>query len=128
MGDDNGIRALAKRFFDAIEIGDADAVRGCYAPHAEIWHNTDGKISTREDNVRTLQNFIARVPQRRYENRRVHVFEGGFVQQHDLHCILADHHHEVVIPACLVCRVENGAIVRLDEYFDSARLAEFRVR
>jgi ketosteroid isomerase-like protein len=120
------MRALARRFFDAIEAGDVDGLRACYAPHAEIWHNTDGRVSTREENVRTLRDFIARVPQRRYEKRRVHVFEGGFVQQHDLHCILSDHHHEIVLPACLVCRVEQDVIVRLDEYFDSARLAEFR--
>jgi ketosteroid isomerase-like protein len=117
---------LAKRFFDAIETGDVEGLRACYAPHAEIWHNTDRRISSREDNIRTLRNFIARVPQRRYENRRVHVFEGGFVQQHDLHCILSDHHREIILPACLVCRVEDDVIVRLDEYFDSARLADFR--
>jgi ketosteroid isomerase-like protein len=120
------MRALAKRFFNAIEIGDLDSLRACYAPHAEIWHNTDGRISTREENVATLGNFATRVPQRRYENRRVHIFEGGFVQQHDLHCILRDHHREIVLPACLVCRVEDDVIVRLDEYFDSARLADFR--
>ena len=125
MSDEVKTRALAKRFFDAIELGDVEGVRACYAPHAEIWHNTGGRVSTREENVETLRNFIARVPKRRYEHRRVHIFEHGFVQQHDLHCILDDR-KEIILPACLVCRVEHEVIVRLDEYFDSARLAEFR--
>ena len=125
MSDEAGIRALAKRFFDAIEFGDIEAVRACYAPNAEIWHNIDGQTSTREQNIDTLRAFIARVPKRRYEHRRVHVFEHGFVQQHDLHCMVTEL-REVVVSACLVCRVENGAIVRLDEYFDSRRLADFR--
>jgi ketosteroid isomerase-like protein len=125
VSDEASIRALAKRFFDAIELGDTDAVRACYAPDAEIWHNIDGRVSTREQNVDTLRTFVARVPKRRYEHRRLHVFEHGFVQQHDLHCMVTEH-REVVVSACLVCRVENGVIVRLDEYFDSKRLADFR--
>jgi ketosteroid isomerase-like protein len=119
------IRALAKRFFDSIEFGDIDAVRACYAPSAQIWHNVDGRMSTREQNLETLRTFVARVPKRRYERRRLHVFDQGFVQQHDLHCLVTEH-HEVVVPACIVCRVENEVIVRLDEYFDSKRLADFR--
>ena len=125
MSDEASIRALAKRFFDAMELGDIDAVWACYAPDAEIWHNIDGRVSTREQNVDTLRTFVARVPKRRYEHRRLHVFEHGFVQQHDLHCMVTEH-REVVVSACLVCRVENDVIVRLDEYFDSKRLADFR--
>ena len=33
---------------------------------------------------------------------------------------------ELTLPACLVCKVENGQIVRLDEYFDSARVEQLR--
>jgi len=126
MGDEASIRTLAKRFFDAIEFGDIEGVRACYAPHAEIWHNIDGQVTTPEQNVDTLRAFVARVPKRRYERRRLHVFDHGFVQQHDLHCMVTEN-REVVVSACLVCRVENDLIVRLDEYFDSKRLADFRV-
>ena len=125
MSEEADIQALAKRFFDAIELGDIDAVRDCYAPHAEIWHNIDGQVSTREQNIETLRAFIARVAKRRYEHRRLQVFEGGFVQQHELHCMVTER-REVVVPACLVCRVEHDRIVRLDEYFDARKLREFR--
>ncbi len=119
------MRALARRYFDAMEGGDIDGLRACYAPHAEIWHNTDGRVTTREENLAVAASFWARVPKRRYENRRLHVFDGGFVEQHDLHCLLGPR-REISIPVCLVCNVQDGAIARLDEYFDSARLADFR--
>jgi ketosteroid isomerase-like protein len=125
LSDEARIRALAKRFFDAMELGDIEGARACYAPHAEIWHNVDGRSSTREQNIETLRAFVARVPKRRYEHRRLHVFENGFVQQHELHCMVSEL-REVVVPTCLVCRVENDLIVQLDEYFDSKRLADFR--
>jgi hypothetical protein len=53
------------------------------------------------------------------------VFEGGFVHQHELRGVRADG-VKLALPACLVCLVKDGKITRLDEYFDSARVAEFR--
>ena len=119
------IRALAQRFFDAIERGDIAAVRGCYAPDAVIWHNTDLAEQPPEENLKTLANFIKHVPERRYVERRLDIFAGGFAQQHLLKVKLASG-KEVSLAACLVCRVAAGRITRLDEYFDSAALAAWR--
>ncbi|MBB4632731.1 nuclear transport factor 2 family protein [Sphingosinicella soli] len=47
------------------------------------------------------------------------------MQQHTLYGTRQDG-ERLTLPACMVCRVENGKITRLDEYFDSARVAEFR--
>ena len=44
MSSESDIRALAKRFFDAVEAGDIDTLYDCYAPQAEIWHNTDEAV------------------------------------------------------------------------------------
>jgi len=119
------IRALAERFFDAIEAGDIAAVRAAYAPDAVIWHNTDELATSVEDNVETLTGFVKRIRDRRYRDRRLEVFDGGFVQQHVLHGVRADG-VAVTLPACIVCQVKDGRISRLDEYFDSARVAVFR--
>jgi ketosteroid isomerase-like protein len=117
--------ALAKRFFDAIEKDDIDTVRGIYAPDAVIWHNNDGLSTTREENLKVLEGFIKAVPTRRYIDRRVGAFDGGFVQQHLLKGKLANG-KELALACCIVCEVKDGRIVRLDEYFDSAALAVFR--
>jgi ketosteroid isomerase-like protein len=55
----------------------------------------------------------------------VHTFDGGFVHQHVLSGTRKDG-ARLSLPACLVCEVKDGRITRLDEYFDSARVAEFR--
>jgi len=119
------IRALAQRFFDAVENGDVEALRGIYAPDAIIWHNTDELETTVADNLEVLAGFVKRISERRYRDRRVQVFDGGFVQQHVLHGVRADG-VAVSLPACLVCLVKDGRITRLDEYFDSAQVATFR--
>ena len=122
-GDD--VRSLAQRFFDAVEAGDVEALRGIYAPQALIWHNTDEIATTVAENLETLAGFVKRISERRYRDRRVAVFDGGFVQQHVLHGVRADG-VAVTLPACIVCQVADGRITRLDEYFDSARVAVFR--
>lgn len=118
-------RALAQRFFDAVENGDIDVLRSCYAPEAAIWHNTDDAEQSVDDNVETLKGFVQRIANRVYANRRLEVFDGGFVQQHELRGVRADG-VAVRLTACIVCAVRDGRITRLDEYFDSAQVAEFR--
>ena len=119
------IAALAKRFFDGLEQGNIGILREVYAPNVKIWHNTDGLEQTLEDNEATLTGFIERIPKRQYANRRVHTFPGGFVQQHTLKGTKKDG-KEVALDAVIICKVENGKVTRLDEYFDSAAVARFR--
>jgi len=116
------IRGLAARFFDAIEAGDTAAVADCYAEDVAIWHNTDRQLETKADNVKTLSGFIRHIPTRRYEDRRLTVYPGGFVQQHLLVGVRPDG-KRVELPACIVCAVAEGRITRLDEYFDSEQVA-----
>jgi ketosteroid isomerase-like protein len=123
---DDAMRDLAKRFFDCVEQGDVDGLVACYAPNAEIWHNTDEEIQGPEDNRKTLAGMVTRILDRVYDNRRVEVYAGGFVQQHVLRGTRALDGVRVALPACIVCAVKDGKITRLDEYFDSARVAEFR--
>ena len=122
--DEAAMRALAKRFFDAVEAGDLDAVGAIYAPDAVIWHNSDGLETTREANLETLRGFTRLIGERRYVNRRVQVSATGFTQQHVLTGVRRDG-ASVSLPACIVCEVKEGQITRLDEYFDSAALAAF---
>lgn len=115
-------RVLAKHFFDSIERGDIDAVKDCYAPQARIWHNTDEVEQTREANIDTLRQFIRLIPSRVYAERRLHIFQGGFSQQHELRGVRRDGAN-VRLPACVICSVAGGQITRLDEYMDSAQVA-----
>lgn len=123
---DSEMRAFAKGFFDAIEQGDIAAMRACFTPDAEIWHNTDELIVTPDDTAKVLSGMVARISERRYADRRLDVFPGGFVQQHVLEGKRVHDGGTVRLPCAIICRVENGRITRLDEYFDSAHVTEFR--
>jgi ketosteroid isomerase-like protein len=125
MTSEADIDVLARRFFDAAEAGDIETLRGCHAPNAIIWHNTDDLEQSRDENARTLEAFVQRIGDRVYAGRRLHVFNGGFVKQHELRGKRADGVADR-LTACVICAVDEGRITRLDEYFDSAQVAAFR--
>jgi ketosteroid isomerase-like protein len=110
---------LAERFFKAIEAGDIDAVTEIYAPDAEIWHNNDGVVQGPADNARTLTWITQNLKDVAYTEIRRSATDDGFVQQHVL---VATNRagQRVEVPACLVVRIADGRITRLDEYLDSA--------
>jgi ketosteroid isomerase-like protein len=126
MSSPEELQALAKRFFDSVEQGDIDALVDCYAEDAEIWHNTDEMIQGPQDNKKILSGMVTRIVDRLYDDRRVEVFDGGFLQQHVLRGTRVQDGVRVHLPACVICTVKDGKITRLDEYFDSARVADFR--
>ena len=126
MAEVDDIRAMATRFFDAIEAGDIETMRESFTPDAAIWHNTDELIVTRDQTAATLTGMVARIDAREYADRRLTVFPGGFVQQHVLKGVRTHDGGAVRLPCAIVCKVEGGKITRLDEYFDSAHVAEFR--
>jgi ketosteroid isomerase-like protein len=111
--------AFADRFIAAIEAADADAVRACYAPDAKIWHNTDKLEQTVDQNVKSVAWFGRKLPDRRYRIVRREVLKDGFLQQHVLEATLPDG-SAWSLSACVVVRMEDGLITRLDEYIDSA--------
>jgi ketosteroid isomerase-like protein len=114
---------LAERFFKAIEAGDIEAVMEIYAPDAEIWHNTDGLTQSPADNARTLTWITTNLQGVSYTEIRRSATEDGFVQQH---LLVATNRagQRVEVPACIVTRIADGRITRLDEYLDSAIVAQ----
>lgn len=117
-------RRLATRFFDAIERADHDTVRSLYADHVRIHHLAEGAVTTKAENLARLAMSTATWPNRRYAERDLRSFPGGFVQQH---LLVRDHRGETLTaPACVVCDVADGRITALYEYFDCAQMAAWR--
>jgi len=125
VSNDGELRDICKRFFDTVERGDIEGLGQLYAADAKIWHNTDDHAQTREENLATLKGGLSRFKSRHYADRKVQIFEGGFVQQHRLKAVRHDGSNAELIAVC-ICQVTNGKISRLDEYFDSAAVAKFR--
>jgi ketosteroid isomerase-like protein len=128
MSDADAMKALATKFFDSIESGDDDKLHELYAPDAKIWHNTDGLEQTPTENVEQLRGFTTRIDDRVYADRRIEVFPNGFVHQHVLRGTRNLDGVRVELPACLVCEVQDGRITLLEEYFDSAHVAQLTKR
>lgn len=116
---------LAERFVGAIQSGDTATVRACYAPDAKLWHNNDGVEQTVDQNMKVLDWFIRTLPDRNYRVLRREALPDGFMQQHVLEATLPDG-TKWAMDACVVCRVKDGVITRLDEYLDSAKSAALR--
>lgn len=117
--------ALARRFVSAIEAGDFDAMRDCYAPEAQIWHNTDGlgtPPQDRDTNVKSLKWMRRYLTGMRYEIARLERTDSGFLQTHVLRAktTLGE---DFALPAAVICTVVDGQITKLDEYFSTADLS-----
>lgn len=114
---------VADQLFAAIESGDIATVRSLYAPDVAVWHNIDGLTQSLNDNLRVLAWMIKHLPDARYTEVRRAATESGFVQQHVL---VATNRagREVAVPACIVADVVDGRITTLNEYLDSAHVAQ----
>ena len=113
---------FAHRFIGAIQSGDVETVRASYAPDAKIWHNNDGVEQTVDQNMKVLGWFMRKIPDRHYRVLRVEALTDGFLQQHVLEATLPDG-TKWAMPACVVVKMQDGKITRLDEYLDSAQAA-----
>lgn len=113
---------VAARFFRAVETGNIEEVARIYAPQARIWHNFSQREQTIEENLKVLRWMDRKLPGRRYEVTRRIAIPGGFMQQHVVRGTLADG-ADFAMPACVICRVEEGRITSLEEYLDPAQAA-----
>lgn len=116
--------ALADRFFDAIEQKDFDTVETCYAPEAIVWHSHDCLYETRESNLAMLKRGMKTHQKMEYTDRRVHAFEGGFVQQHTLY-VTRENGFRGKMDVCFVAYTRDGKMSRIYEYFDTSQREGF---
>ncbi len=119
------IRHLAKSYFDAAERDDVTTIEKIYADDIVMWHNINPVEKGRDDVMATLLGFFSRIKGRRYEDRKLDIFPGGFVQQHIVSGTRKDGSH-VSMPVAVIARCRDGQIHRLDEYLDTPRVQEFR--
>lgn len=111
---------LVDRMVRAIEAGDLDGVRACYAPDITVWANFDQRERDLESSMRVLAWLVEQTSARRYEVLRRTEIEGGVLQQHVLHGTVAATGKDYAMPACLIIRIDGDHITRVDEYLDPA--------
>ena len=113
---------LARRFIDALNANDGDAVREIYAPDARIWHNFEEGLQSVDLNIRTLGWMHRKLPKLNYDLVRLEPLPTGYLQQHVLRGETADG-QTIELQACVIVTVENGRVTALEEYLDPAQVA-----
>lgn len=119
------IEALADRFFAAIATGDVATVRDCYDPAVAVWHNYDQVEQGLEANLAVLGWLGRHVRDLRYDDVCRVVIDGGFVQQHVLRGTI-ESGAALEVPAMMRVYVGDGRVQRIEEYLDTAQVAELR--
>jgi ketosteroid isomerase-like protein len=113
---------LANRLFTAIERSDTAAIESMWADDVKVWHTGDACDNNRARALKVIRWFIDNTTQRDYEVLDRRFFDGGFVQQHVLRAD-AINGASITLRVCIVIKVDNGLITRIDEYFDPADMA-----
>ncbi len=117
------INDVADRLFLTIERGDVDALARTWADDIVVWRQGGGRERDKPRGLKVIEWFVGATTDRRYEVLDRQIFDGGFVQQHNVHAT-GRNGMPVIFRACLVVRVgADGLIHRIDEYLDAADLA-----
>jgi ketosteroid isomerase-like protein len=99
-----------------------------YADDIIVWHGSTGKGMGKKENIGLLAGVFQLTSALEYRNVRRHPIDGGVVQQHQLCGTFADGKPLPTLEACLVIKVRDGQITRIDEYFDGSTFSEVWTR
>ena len=114
---------IADLMFAAIERGDISALAALWSDDITVWRQGGGRERDKPRALKVIEWFVGATADRRYEVLDRQIFDGGFVQQHDVQAAGADG-TPLTFRACLVVKVgADGLITRIDEYLDPADLA-----
>jgi uncharacterized protein len=112
---------IGDKLFAAMESGDLDTVRSCFAPDALVWHNANNQVDGLEETLGALAAVTDYWTLQYDDIRRVRTPD-GFAQQHTLRGRgRAGDEFEAHI-GVFVTLGAAGTIVGIDEYLDPSQL------
>lgn len=114
---------VAEALSVAITTRDVGAVDRLYTDQTRVWHSYDRQEQDRQTTLAFLAAFFDAAAEIRYTDIRRVRTEDGYVQQHIIHTTLKDGSVFEPRPVCIVAKVENGKVLRVDEYLEPKRLA-----
>jgi len=120
---DGEIRELCETFFDAYQDRRLDILDRVLADDCIIWHNVFGRDTTKADNLAGFADSYRGQRRRTYDDRIVDTFHDGFVIRYQLRGVQSSG-HTGSLWICIVGRVRDGRITRIDEYMDSSKFYE----
>ncbi|GAW40313.1 SnoaL-like domain protein [Brevundimonas sp. SH203] len=115
---------VAEALSHAITTRDVEAVDRLYTDETVVWHSYDRQEQDRQTTLAFLMGFFDKADEIRYTDIRRARTEDGYVQQHVIHTTLKDGTQFEPRPVCIVAKVENGKVLRVDEYLESRRIVD----
>ncbi len=119
------IGTLAHALVVVAEAGNTEAIAKFYAPRATLWHNITGVSRLISDHLASVPQLRSNIENRRWIDLQITPFADGYVQQWRITADMPDGSTHYM-PICMICRVEDGKIVKREDYFDTAQLAALR--
>lgn len=113
---------VAEALSHAITTQDVAAIEALYTDETLTWRSYDRAEHGCAATIDFFKAFFERAEDIRYTDvRRVRTDE-GYVQQHVIHTTLKDGSRFEPRPVCIVARVVDGKVLRIDEYLEARRL------
>jgi len=107
------------RLYDALSRGDIAAARACCAPDVRFWHCFDGIAQDLDGAAQGWEGLVAHTAARQSEDVRSVPTADGLVQQF-VFVVRTPAGERKAWPVCVVVKIKDGLITRLDEYIDRA--------
>jgi len=121
---DQEFNAVIQRFLQAIETGNEAALRELYRNDALIWHNNSNDTMSKDANIAMLMGLWRDGVRLRYVFDEQLVAGNRGVRRHRVEATTRGG-QRFVFHVAMFATIEDGQIVRLDEYIDSKDLAAF---
>ncbi|NJO32883.1 MAG: nuclear transport factor 2 family protein [Rhodospirillales bacterium] len=87
-----------------------------------MWYNFSPDDRTRAEFIQTLKDAHAMFHNQKNEDLRITLTEEGFILQATMTGILDG--KAISSPYCFIAKVEDGLVIRGEEYFDTAQLTK----
>jgi ketosteroid isomerase-like protein len=111
--------AVIDRMFGALARGDVHDALDCLAQDALVWHSFDRIACDKAEMQKQWQALVDDFPERAFVDVRRQPIAGGFVQQFVM-AVTTGSGARMAWPICSLIRIDQGLIVRIDEYIDRA--------
>ena len=119
MTEQHSTDELADAIFGAIERGDAEMLSSLWADDIEVWHNNDGVVQTKEQNLAVLEWMSKGTASVEYIDIVRDLTATGFAQRHTLR-LTFDGGRTADLAVAIFVAISNGQVTRIDEYFDGS--------
>jgi ketosteroid isomerase-like protein len=121
---DQQFNTVIQRFLAAIESGNEASLRELYRDDALIWHNNSNDTMSKDANIAMLMGLWRNGVRLRYVFDEQLVVGNRGVRRHRVEATTRSG-QRFVFQVAMFATIEDGRIVRLDEYIDSKDLAAF---